>query len=178
MKDVLIISSSPRIGGNSDTLCNEFARGCTEVGNSVDKISVSNKKIGYCTACYACKETSKCILADDMEGILDKMVSADIIVLVTPVYFYTMCAQMKTVIDRTLPRYTEIANKDFYFIVTMADSDKQAMERTLEGLRGFSAECLYGAKEKGVIYGSGIWQLGDVLGSGAMKQAYEMGKRV
>ncbi|MDR2367914.1 MAG: flavodoxin family protein, partial [Deltaproteobacteria bacterium] len=176
MKDVLIISSSPRIGGNSDTLCNEFARGCAEVGNSVDKISVANKKIGYCTACYACKETSQCILADDMEGILDKMVSADIIVLATPVYFYTMCAQMKTVIDRTLPRHTEIANKDFYFIVTMADSDKQAMERTLEGLRGFSAECLYGAKEQGVIYGSGIWQLGDVLRSGAMKQAYEMGK--
>jgi multimeric flavodoxin WrbA len=113
-----------------------------------------------------------------MEGILNKMVSANVIVLATPVYFYTMCAQMKTVIDRTLPRYTEIANKDFYFIATMADSDKQAMERTLEGLRGFIAECLYGAKEKGVIYGSGIWQLGDVLRSDAMKQAYEMGKKV
>jgi multimeric flavodoxin WrbA len=144
----------------------------------VDKISVVNKKIGYCTACYACKETSQCILADDMEGILDKMVSADIIVLATPVYFHTMCARIKTVIDRTLPHYTEIANKDFYFIVTMADSDKQAMERTLEGLCGFSAECLYGAKEKGVIYGSGIRQPGDVLHSGAMKQSYAMGKRV
>jgi multimeric flavodoxin WrbA len=178
MKNVLIISSSPRKGGNSDTLCDELARGAEESGNSVEIIRIAEKKVGYCTACYACKQTGKCDQNDDMSEILDKMLTADVIVLATPVYFYSMCAQMKTVIDRTLPRYTEIANKDFYFIATMADSDKQAMERTLEGLRGFIAECLYGAKEKGVIYGSGIWQLGDVLRSDAMKQAYAIGKKV
>lgn len=74
--------------------------------------------------------------------------------MVTPVYFYTMCAQMKTLIDRTCSRYSEINNKNFYFIVTAADSNKRAMERTLEEFRGFTSY-LNGAKEKGVIYGIG-----------------------
>jgi len=80
--------------------------------------------------------------------------------MVTPVYFYTMCAQMKTLIDRTCSRYSEINNKNFYFIVTTADSNKRAMERTLEEFRGFTS-CLNRAKEKGVIYGVGAWNIGD-----------------
>jgi multimeric flavodoxin WrbA len=178
MKSVLIISASPRKDGNSDTLCGEFAKGAAEAGNEVEKIRVAEKKIGFCAACYACKDTRECVQNDDMAAILDKMVNADAIVLSTPVYFYTMCAQMKTLIDRSLPRYTEIAGKDFYYIATMADADNAAMERTFEGLRGFARECLYGAKERGVICGSGAWQIGDIRHTAAMKQAYEMGRRV
>jgi multimeric flavodoxin WrbA len=178
MKKALILSGSPRKGGNSDTLCDEFAKGALEAGNEVEKIRLAEKEIGYCTACYACKENHQCIQNDDMEEILDKMVNADVIVLATPVYFYTMCAQMKTLIDRTLPRYTEIIGKEFYYIATMADTDSSAMERTFEGLRGFSIECLYGAEEKGVIFGSGAWQLGDIHRTAAIKQAGDMGKRI
>lgn len=82
---------------------------------------------------------------------------------------------MKTLIDRTVPRYEEIPGKEFYFIVTTADSSKQAMERTLEGFRGFTS-CLSGAKEKGIIYGTGAWNKGDIKGQPAKKQAYQMGK--
>jgi multimeric flavodoxin WrbA len=178
MKKVLILSASPRKGGNSDTLCDEFSTGAVEAGNSVEKIRVADKKIGYCVACYACKESGKCAQNDDMGEVLEKMLAADVIVLATPVYFYTMCAQMKTLIDRTLPRYTEIIGKEFYYIAAMADTDDKAMDRTFDGLRGFSLDCLYGAKEKGVIYGSGAWQLGDVQRTAAMKQAYEMGNKV
>ena len=88
-----------------------------------------------------------------------------------------MAAQMKTLIDRTCPRYAEISNKEIYFIVAAADSRKQAMERTIEGFRGF-ASCLSGAKEKGIIYGTGAWNMGDIKESRAMVQAYEMGKAV
>jgi multimeric flavodoxin WrbA len=177
-KNVLIISGSPRKGGNSDTLCDEFAKGAADAGNQVEKIRLAEKKIGYCVACYACKENHQCIQKDDMGEILGKMAIAVVIVLATPVYFYTMCAQMKTLIDRTLPRYTEIIDKEFYFIATMADTDNSAMERTFEGLRGFTAECLYGAVEKGVIIGSGAWQIGDINRTATMKQAYQMGKHV
>jgi multimeric flavodoxin WrbA len=177
-KRVLIISGSPRKGGNSDILCDEFAGGASEAGNETEKIRIAEKKIGYCTACYACKENHRCIQNDDMEEILDKMVNADVIVLATPVYFYTMCAQMKTLIDRTLPCYTEIVGKDFYYIATMADTDNTAMDRTFDGLRAFSVECLYGANEKGTIYGSGAWQFGDIQRTAAIKQAYEMGRRI
>jgi hypothetical protein len=86
-----------------------------------------------------------------------------------------MCAQMKTVIDRTVARYTKIANKDFYFIMTAADSNKADLEPTIGGFRAFTS-CLPGAKEKGIVYGTGAWEIGDILKSRAMKQAYEMGK--
>jgi multimeric flavodoxin WrbA len=95
--------------------------------------------------------------------------------MATPVYFYTMCAQMKTVIDRTVPRYTEISNKEFYFLLTAADSSKPNMKRTVESFRGFTS-CLEGAKEKGIVYGTGAWQIGEIEGNPAMQQAYEMGK--
>ena len=64
------------------------------------------------------------------------MVDADVIVLSTPVYFYTMDGQLKTFIDRCVPRYTEISNKDFYFIVSAADTNKNNLAPTVEGLRG------------------------------------------
>lgn len=113
-----------------------------------------------------------------MTEILDRMVRADVIVLATPVYFYTMDAQMKTLIDRTVPRYTEIANKDFYFIMTAADTDQSMLERTADGLRGFTQDCLTNAKEKGIIYGTGAWQIGEIKNSPAMRQAYEMSKHI
>lgn len=113
-----------------------------------------------------------------MTEILDKMIAADVIVLATPVYFYTMCAQMKTLIDRTTPKYTEMKNKEFYFIMTAADGNKASLNRTLEAFRGFSEDCLYGAKEAGIIYGTGAWQIGDIKDTPAYEEAYQMGKRV
>lgn len=103
---------------------------------------------------------------------------ADVIVLATPVYFYTMCAQMKTMIDRTLggAQKSGLENKELYLIATAADG-KAAMERTVDGLRGY-IECLPGAKEMGVIYGAGAWQLGDIQGNPAMQEAYQMGRNI
>jgi multimeric flavodoxin WrbA len=152
--------------------------GTREAGNQAEKIFLRDKKINYCTGCGACQSNGgKCVQKDDMAEVLDKMVNADVIVMATPVYFYTMNGQMKTVIDRTCPRYTEIRNKDFYFIVAAADSSKRAMERTLEGFRAFTS-CLSRPKEKGIIYGTGAWKIGDIKGSKAMSQAYDMGKKV
>jgi multimeric flavodoxin WrbA len=105
------------------------------------------------------------------------MVSADAIVMATPVYFYTMCAQMKAVIDRTVARYTEVQGKEFYFIVTAADGSKPAMERTIEGFRGFTS-CLTRAREKGVVLGVGVWEQGAVRKTRAMHEAYAMGRAV
>lgn len=177
-KNVLIISGSPRKGGNSDTLCDQFRKGAQEAGNRVEKLRLSELKIDYCSACYACKKIGHCVKQDDMEQVISKMRKADVIVLATPVYFYTMCAQMKTMIDRTLggAQTSGLENKEFYLIATAADG-KAAMERTIDGLHGY-IECLPGAKEMGVIYGAGAWQLGDIQRNPAMQEAYQMGKSV
>lgn len=178
VKKVLIISSSPRRGANSDTLCDEFMRGAADAGNDVEKIFLRDKKINYCVACGTCFNLHKpCPQHDDADSIVQKMIDSDVIVLATPVYFYSMSAQMKTMIDRTCARYTEISNKDFYFIATMAEDARDMMERAFDALRGFTA-CLDGACEKGVIAATKVWQKGDIDNTPYIKEAYEMGKSV
>lgn len=177
-KKVLILSGSPRKGGNSDLLCDEFLRGAAEAGNDVEKIRVAERKIGYCSACYYCvKSGGVCTKKDDMAEVLQKMIDADVLVLSSPVYFYAIDAQLKSVIDRTVARWTEIKDKEFYYIVTCADEDREAQETTLACFRGF-ADCVKGAVEKGIIYGTGVYKPGEIRNSSAFAEAYEMGKKI
>lgn len=178
MKNVLIISASPRKNGNSNILCDRFAQGAGESGHNVEKVFIAEKNIAYCRGCGVCNSTHKCVQKDDMADVLDKMVTADVIVLATPVYFYSMDGQMKTFIDRTVPRYTEISNKDFYFIMTAADTEKANLERTMEAFRGFTEDCLEGVREAGIIYGTGAWQVGEIKDTPAYDEAYELGKNI
>ena len=176
-KRILIISGSPRLHGNSDILCGEFKRGALEAGHEVEKINLGAKKINYCLGCGVCNATGKCVQKDDMAEILQKMIKADVIVLASPVYFYAMNGEMKTFIDRTVPQYTKISDKDFYFIITAADTIQKNMDKVIEGFRGFTADCLENAHEKGIVYGLGAWQKGEIEHNHeAMLQAYEFGK--
>lgn len=175
-KNILILSGSPRKGGNSETLCAQFAKGAEEAGHTVGMIRLHTKKLGFCTACYACRKTGVCVQKDDMADILAQMARADVIVLSTPVYFYQMTAQMKTLIDRTMACYYDqtLAGKEFYFIVTAAE-EKPALERAMDGLKGLT-DCIPDAKVRGRIYGAGAWRLGDIQGNPAMEEAYELGR--
>lgn len=178
-KKVLVISASPRKGGNSDVLCDEFINGAQKAGHETEKVFIRNKSINYCTGCGFCvNKANGCAQKDDMKDILESMVSADVIVMATPVYFYTMNGQMKTFIDRVCPAYTKLDNKEFYFIATAADSNKSALERTIDGFRGFT-DCLNNPKEMGIIYGSGVWEKEDVKKKKALLQeAFQMGEKI
>jgi len=179
MKKVLIISASPRKGGNSDLLCDEFARGATEAGHAVEKIRLAEKKIGYCIGCCACRTVGKCFQLDDVNGIMEKMLAADVIVLATPVYFYSMDAQLKALIDRSISRWNEFARfkgKEFWHIVTAADTNRKMMSATLEGLRGFMRDCMEGTVERGVLYGTGAYEKGEIRNLPVFREAYEAGK--
>ena len=176
-KNVLILSGSPRKNGNSDLLCDEFMKGAIESGHQVEKIRVAEKNIGYCRACYGCKDTGVCVIKDDMAEVLQKMINCDVLVLASPVYFYSIDAQLKAVIDRSVARWLEVKDKELYYIMTAADSEKASMETTLACFRGY-ADCVEGAKEMGVIYGTGVYEKGEVKDTKAMQEAYEMGLRV
>lgn len=175
-KKVLILSGSPRKGGNSDRLCDQFMKGAEEAGHEVEKIWVQGKKTVPCIACYHCKShNGECAIKDDMAEILRKMLAADVLVLSSPVYFYSISAQLKTVIDRTVARWLEFKDKEFYYIMTAAEDTDTVMDGTLACMRGL-AECLEGSVEKGVIYGKGVYEKGEIANHPAMRQAYEMGK--
>ena len=178
MKKVLILSGSPRKGGNSDLLCDRFAQGAAEAGHAVEKIRVAEKKIGFCRACYFCRDHGgACAVQDDMAEVLQKMIDADVLVLASPVYFYSIDAQLKAVLDRTVARWTEVKNKELYYIVTCADEETASTACTLACFRGY-ADCVQGAKECGVLCGTGVNEKGAIQNAPAMRQAYEMGKGV
>ena len=90
-----------------------------------------------------------------MADILQKMIDADVIVLASPVYFYSISAQLKAVIDRTVARWLEVKDKEFYYITTMADEEKASADTTLTCFRGY-ADCVEGAVEKGTLVASGV----------------------
>ena len=99
---VLAISSSPRKGGNSDVLCDQFLKGAGEAGHETEKVRLAEMNLAPCIGCYQCGKAQKCIHEDGMEELLQNLIGADVIVLATPVYFYSMSAQMKIFIDRCL----------------------------------------------------------------------------
>ncbi len=89
-KKVLVISSSLRKGGNSDTLADEFIKGAKEAGNDIVKINLADKNIAFCKGCLSCQKTQKCVIGDDANEIARIMMTSDVIAFATPVYYYGM----------------------------------------------------------------------------------------
>ena len=178
-KKVLILSGSPRKGGNSDMLCNEFMRGAQEAGNEVEKIRVSEKKIGFCSACYYCVQSGGiCAKKDDMAEVLQKMIDADVIVLSSPVYFYSIDAQLKAVIDRTYALLATMHNKAFYLVSTCMSPDESWCKVMLDSFRTYLDCYDETVVEGGYVFGFETGAPGDVKKTDAMEKAYEMGKRI
>ena len=173
-KNILAIVSSPRKGGNSELLTDQFVTGALEAGHSVEKLCLREKKIAPCIACEAClKNGGTCVQKDDMAGVLEKIIAVDVIVLSTPVYYYSISAQLKIMIDRTLAGGGKMQNKEFYLIATAADG-KEAMKTTIDYMRGF-VRCVPGSEVKGIVCGS-AFAVGEIQGKPAMKEAYQLGK--
>jgi multimeric flavodoxin WrbA len=172
MKNVVILSASPRKNGNSDILCREFKRGAEEKGNTVEMIPLYDYNIQFCRACYACFKTGKCVQKDDMAQILEKIQAADVILVATPTYFLSMNGMLKTTIDRFLPKWTSLGGHDVYFIITGHDA-KKGLELVGEELTKIFLNL--GNEIKGIVWGEGVWQKGEVTTTKAMDEAYQMG---
>ena len=154
-KNVLIISTSLRKGGNSDTLADNFAKGAAEKGHHVEKISLLHKQIAFCRGCLSCQKTEKCVIKDDANEIVEKMKNADVLVFATPVYYYEMSGQMKTLLDRANPLFpSDYKFRDIYLLASSAEDDKSAMDGAINGLGGWIA-CFPKTSLKGVVYGIG-----------------------
>ena len=123
------------------------------------------------------RRVQPCPQKDDAAEIIGKMLAADVIVMATPVYFYAMSAQMKTLIDRCCGPYTEMKNKEFYFIATAAEEDNGIMDRIVANFMGF-LDCLENPTVKGTLFCGGVWHVGEIEGNPTLRQAYEQGKRV
>lgn len=176
-KKVLIISTSLRSGSNSEILAKECERGAKEVGHNVECITLKGKNIEYCIGCLACQSTGRCVKNDDVVEIMEKVKNAETIVFATPIYYYEMSGQMKTLLDRLNPLYsTEYAFRNIYMIATAADGEDAAFEKAYNGLQGW-VDCFEKAKLSGFIMGGAIEDSNDANNHAeVMKRAYELGK--
>ena len=178
-KKVLVLSTSPRMGGNSETLADAFIKGVEEAGSSAKKICLYDKKIEFCKGCLACQSTEKCVLRDDAEEIIAQMKAADVLVFATPVYFYEMSGQMKTLLDRTNPLFpSEYRFRDIYLLAASADEEPASMDGAVKGLEGW-IRCFEQARLSGVVRGAGADKKGEISKcTAALSAAYEMGKHI
>ena len=177
-RKVLIISTSLRSNSNSDALAAAFAQGAAEAGHETEQISLAGKTIGFCRGCLVCQKTQRCVIKDDADIIAQKMLTADVLAFATPIYYYEMSGQMKTMLDRANPLFpADYAFRDVYLLATAAEEEETAMDGALKGMEGW-VECFPKARLAGTVFGGGVTAPGDIKGHPSLLKAREMGKEI
>lgn len=177
-KKVLIISTSLRGNSNSDQLAEAFAKGAKEAGHQVTKITLKDKTIGFCKGCLVCQKIGHCVIADDAIEITKQMHDAEVIVFATPIYYYEMAGQMKTMLDRANSLYaSDYQFSDIYLLSTAAEDAKGVDRRAISGLEGW-IDCFERARLAGTVFAGGVDDAGSITGHQALETAYQMGGAV
>lgn len=179
-RKILVICSSYRKGGNSETLADSFIKGATEVGNAVEKVRLADGQITFCRGCLACQAegVTKCVMDDYANIVSAKMHDAEVIVFATPVYYYGMSGNLKTMLDRANPLYGgDYKFTDIYVLATAADEEEGAVRGTLDGIRCW-ADCFERCSVKGHVFVGGVTNKGDISGNKGLERAYELGKSI
>lgn len=175
-KKILVISTTLRKSGNSDALARAFAEGAKAAGNEVEFVSLKGKTINFCVGCLSCQNTQKCVIKDDAPAIVEKMHDSDVIAFATPVYYYEMSGQMKTLLDRANPLFpSDYKFRDIYLLASAAEDDDAAVDGTINGLGGWIA-CFEKCSLKGVVRGVGATGIGDISEE-KLAEAREMGRK-
>lgn len=177
-KNVIIISASLREKNNSMALTEAFAKGAGEAGNRVELISLRGKKYGFCTGCLSCQKTFHCFMKDDAEEISEKIGKADVVVFATPIYYYEMSGQLKTLLDRCNPLFPQdYLFRDVYLLMTAADDNPHTVDRAVSGLSGW-IDCFPKSRLAGTVFAGGVTERGDIENHRALDEAFQAGMHV
>ena len=178
MKKVIVISTSLRAGSNSQVLAEQFAEGAKSAGNEVEFITLRGKEIKFCMGCLACQKIGKCVIKDDVNDIMDKVLEADVVCWATPIYYYEMSGQMKTLIDRMNAMYPkDYRFRDVYLLATATEDEEETPKRAETGLTGW-IDCYPKSRLAGTLFCGGVTMPRDIEGNGKLQEAYKMGKNV
>ena len=159
MKKVLVISTSLRGVSNSHALAEAFAQGARQGGNEVELLTLHHQDIKFCIGCLSCVKTGKCVIPDDAPAITAKMHDADVLVFATPIYYYEMSGQMKTLLDRANPLYgSDYHFTDIYLLTSAAEDEEHVPSRAISGLEGW-IECFDRAHLAGTVFAGGVTAL-------------------
>ncbi len=178
MSKVVVISTSLRAGSNSLTLAEQFAEGAKSAGHDVEIISLRGKKILFCIGCLSCQRTGACVFKDDVPDIMESVLNADVVCWATPIYYYEMSGQMKTLIDRMNAMYPKDYHfRDIYLLTTAAEDDTDTPKRAESGLQGW-IDCFEKASLKQHLFCGGVNNPRDITDNPKLQEAYELGKNV
>lgn len=176
-KKLLVISTTLRKRGNSERLAQAFSDGARNAGNDVEFVSLEGKTISFCRGCLACQKTRKCVIKDDAPAIVAKMKTADVIAFATPIYYYEMSGQMKTLLDRANPLFeSDYKFRDIYLLATAADTAESAVDGAINGLGGWIS-CFEKCALRGVVRGTGAQDIGDISDE-KLAEARELGGKI
>ena len=174
---ILIITGSPRKNGNSNFLVDNFIKGAQEKGHQIFRFDSAFKKVHTCIACNKCGMNGDCIFNDDFNYVRENLVDSDMVVFATPMYYFGISAQIKTVIDRFYAINGKIhIPKKTALIMTYADTEEkeaQPIKKHFETLINY-----LGWTNVGEIVASGVWTQGSVKNTKYPKMAYELGKNL
>ena len=167
-----------RAGSNSQMLAEQFAEGAKAAGNQVEFISLRGKEIKFCVGCLACQKLGRCVINDDVPAITESVLNADVVCWATPIYYYEMSGQMKTLIDRMNAMYPkDYRFRDVYLLATATEDEEYVPKRAETGLTGW-IDCYPKSRLAGTLFCGGVPMPRDIEGNGKLQEAYEMGKNV
>ena len=175
---IVVLEGSPNKNGSSNLLADCFKQGAEEAGHSVDVVDTAHANIHPCIGCIHCGYEGPCVQKDDMEMFREKILSADMLVFVTPLYYYGMSAQLKTLIDRFCAFNSSIQSKGMRSALLTAawNSDSwtfDALEAHYKTLVRY-----LNLKDMGMVLGKGCGTPSMTRQSKYPKQAYELGKKL
>ncbi len=177
MSKVIVITTSLRAKSNSDILAERLIAGAKDAGHDVERISLKGKTVKFCIGCLVCQKTQKCVLKDDAVEIAEKVKNSDTLVFVTPIYYYEMSGQMKTLLDRLNPLYSsDYKFRKVYMLSVAAEDEKTTPEKAVNGLQGW-VDCFEKAELAGSLFCGGINDAGEASSHPVeLEEAYEFGK--
>jgi len=178
MKKIIVISTSLRSGSNSDMLADKFVEGAKAAGNDVEKVSLVGKNIQFCKGCMACQKLGHCVIKDDVNDIMAKVLKSDVVVWATPIYYYEMSGQMKTLIDRMNAMYElDYQFRDVYLLTTAADEEENTPKRAESGLTGW-VDCFPKSRLVATLFCGSVNDPRDIAENPKLQAAFDLGKSV
>lgn len=187
-KKVVVVCGSPRIGGSSEILADSFIRGAKDAGHGVIKIRLAEKRVLPCLGCSYCSDNKlPCILDDDMNVLYPDILSSDVLVMASPVYYYGFTAQLKAFIDRLYESDVKgtifssenscFPQKECALLMTASEKDKKVFDLpVMHFQRIFSQRFMWA--NRGIVLVPDVSGSKDIKGHEKLNDAYDIGRNL
>ena len=176
--NILVREGSPNRHGSSNLLADEFIRGAREAGHTVSVIDAAHADLHPCTGCVRCGYEGPCVQKDDMETFQGQILRAEMLVFVTPLYYYGMSAQLKTLVDRFCAINSSITRR--HMKSALLSAAWNADDWTFEALAAHYRTLVryLDLDDQGMVLGAGCGTPAMTARSRYPKQAYALGRQL